>query len=153
MAINNVSEATKTAIRNKSAYSLPNNPTDRGYTPAQIKEAIYKPVIDASNSIITEIDRVIDETNEALSGVETSGRFITREVEIPANAWNNKTATVNVQGITATNIVFVSCAEASHQEWVKANIRCASQAEGSLTFKCDFDAPAVAVTANICYWG
>ncbi len=153
MAINKVSNATKEALRNKSAFGLPNNPTDRGYTATQIKEAIYKPVIDTADSIVNEIDRVVEETNQAINAIETTGGFISKAVTIPADAWENGTATVSVSGVTANNSVLVSYSETSYQAWKNSGIRGSAQGEGTLTFTCEYDAPTQDITANITYWG
>lgn len=64
--IQNISAETKSAIQRKSAYSLPNNPTDSGYKANDIRNAFYKPIIDAANSALTEIDRVVNELNGVL---------------------------------------------------------------------------------------
>ena len=61
-----VSEETKAKIRSTSAQSLPNNPSAHGMTADQIKAAFYKPIIDGEKSLIKELDRVVDEANEAL---------------------------------------------------------------------------------------
>lgn len=64
--INNVSSETREAIRRKSAYSLPNNPSDRGMKPEDIKKAFWQPILDVTNSSLTEIDRVVNELNVVL---------------------------------------------------------------------------------------
>lgn len=61
--INKVSESVKTAIKRKSAYALPDNPTYLGYRAKEIKEVFYRPIVDETNSVIAEIDRVVDEAN------------------------------------------------------------------------------------------
>ena len=66
MKIPKVSAESKDKIKRKSAWSLPNNPTEAGYKAQNIRDAFYKPIVDMSNSVLTEIDRVIDELNEAL---------------------------------------------------------------------------------------
>lgn len=38
--INNVSQATKSAIARKSAQSLPHNPSEKGYSAEEIKRRI-----------------------------------------------------------------------------------------------------------------
>ncbi len=67
--INKTSAETKSAIQRKSAQSLPNNPSERGYSAEEIKRRFYQPIIDAANSAITEIDRVVDEANNVLEKV------------------------------------------------------------------------------------
>lgn len=65
-----VSEEAKDAIKRKSAYSLPNNPSERGYTASQIRDALYKAIIDEDNSALSELNRVIKDVNEAFSKSE-----------------------------------------------------------------------------------
>ena len=66
MAINKVSDGKKEAISKKSAQFLPNNPSGRGMSADDIKKAFYAPVTDTADSILSEIDRVVDEANAAL---------------------------------------------------------------------------------------
>ncbi len=67
--INKTSAETKSAIQRKSAQSLPNNPSERGYSAEEIKRRFYQPIIDATNSAIAEVDRIAEETNIALEDV------------------------------------------------------------------------------------
>ena len=67
--INRTSPETKSAIQRKSAQSLPNNPSERGFSAEDIKRRFYQPIIDATNSAIAEVDRIADETNNALNDV------------------------------------------------------------------------------------
>ena len=50
--IKKVSAETKAAIRRKSAYTLPNNPTDSGYKADDIRRAFWQPIADISQSAI-----------------------------------------------------------------------------------------------------
>lgn len=50
--IKKVSAETKAAIRRKSAYTLPNNPTDSGYKADDIRRAFWQPIVDISQSAI-----------------------------------------------------------------------------------------------------
>ena len=63
MAIKKVSEETRAAIKRKSAYSLPNRPSEAGMKPDEIKRAFYQPVVDVTLSALGEVDRVVDEIN------------------------------------------------------------------------------------------
>lgn len=67
--INKVDEATKVAIKRKSAYSLPNRPSEQGMKADDIKKAFWQPVIDVTNSTLSELDRVVDETNREIERV------------------------------------------------------------------------------------
>lgn len=62
--INKTSTEVRNAILRKSAYSLPDNPSNLGYKPKEIRERLYKPIIDESNSMQSELDRIVDELNE-----------------------------------------------------------------------------------------
>lgn len=68
--VKKVSAETKSAITRKSAQTLPINPSERGYSAEEIKRRFYQPIIDAANSAIAEIDRVVDEVNTALGQVD-----------------------------------------------------------------------------------
>lgn len=63
MAIANISNNTKNEIINKSAKTLPTNPSARGMSADQIRKAFWAPVVESENSILTELDRVIKESN------------------------------------------------------------------------------------------
>lgn len=62
--------------------------------------------------------------------------------------WNEKTQTVNVAGVTATNHILALAAPASHTVWQDANVYCSAQGAGTLTFTCE-DTPTETITANI----
>ena len=64
--IQKISEITKNSILQKSVYNLPDRPSEMGMNPTEIKKAFYKPITDLNNSVLTEIDRVIDESNNDL---------------------------------------------------------------------------------------
>ena len=62
--------------------------------------------------------------------------------------WSSNTQTVNVTGVTASNIVFVSPAPASASDYAAAGIVCTAQGAGTLTFTCD-TVPSNAITVNV----
>ena len=62
--VSTVGAAVKAAIKNKSAASLPQNPSDRGFKATDIINMLYKPIIDTASSAISEIDRVVEEINK-----------------------------------------------------------------------------------------
>lgn len=67
MAINKTSQEARVQIRNKTSYALPNNPTKVGMSPLQIKNMLgYLAILDQDNSIMAELDRIIDEANNVL---------------------------------------------------------------------------------------
>lgn len=67
--INQVSPEVKEAMRRKSVASLPTNPTRAGFSSTDIMRAMYAPLIDNTNSLLAEVDRVADEANEAFEGM------------------------------------------------------------------------------------
>ena len=69
-------------------------------------------------------------------------------VTLAAASWSNKTQTVSVNGVTASNNVLVAAAPESRTAWNDAEIYCSAQAAGTLTFTCS-TVPAAAVTANV----
>ena len=65
-----ISAEVAAAIKKKSAFNLPDRPSERGMKPDEIKRALYAPITDDEDSVLAELGRVIDETNEALSGID-----------------------------------------------------------------------------------
>lgn len=80
--IQKVKPEVKSAIQRKSAYSLPNNPSDAGYKADDIRRAFYKPIIDITNSALSEIDRVIDEINKVYG-------FLTENIDMISEVTGN----------------------------------------------------------------
>lgn len=68
--INKISPASRRAIISKSVNSLPNTPTRAGFSADDIKGAMHQFVTDEENSIIAEINRVVEETNDAIENAE-----------------------------------------------------------------------------------
>ena len=66
--------------------------------------------------------------------------------------WSSNTQTVNVTGVTASNIVFVSPAPASAADYAAAGIVCTAQGSGTLTFTCT-TVPSNAITVNVVILG
>lgn len=77
MAINKISAQALAAMRRKSAAALPDRPSQRGYTPEDIRKAISSPILDGEHSLAVEIDRVVEEANEDIGGLDAR----TREAE------------------------------------------------------------------------
>ena len=63
MAINKITDITKEAIRQKSVQALPNRPSESGYKASDIKAAIASPMLNGNNSLVGEINRIVDEIN------------------------------------------------------------------------------------------
>ena len=67
MAINKTTTETKNKIKANSVIALPNRPQ----IPAeQLKQAFVKPIVDTSNSMIQELDRIVEETNAKIDGID-----------------------------------------------------------------------------------
>ena len=64
--IEGVSEETRAKIKNLSAFSLPTNPSERGFTPEQIKQRFYMPIVGQAVSVLTELDRMIGDVNAVI---------------------------------------------------------------------------------------
>lgn len=69
--IKQVSTETENAMLRKSAFGLPNRPSELGMKAEDIKKAFYKSLIDSENSLLSELKRVISEANEILSTIDS----------------------------------------------------------------------------------
>ena len=67
MAINKTTTETKNKIKANSVIAFPNRPQ----IPAeQLKQAFVKPIVDTSNSMIQELDRIVEETNVEITDLD-----------------------------------------------------------------------------------
>lgn len=69
MAIQQINNETKEKIKRKTAYGFPNKPSASGIPPEVIKRTSYAPLVDDENSIVAEINRLVDEANAEISDV------------------------------------------------------------------------------------
>ena len=72
MAIEKISENKRKQIINKSVNPLPNNPSKAGYKADEIKKAMFGFVTDEKDSIIAEINRIINEINFNFDNIDLS---------------------------------------------------------------------------------
>lgn len=94
---------------------------------------------------INAAQEAINQLDDAIGQLPTISAI---EVTLLASGWSTLTQSVAATGVTATNAVIVSPDPASEEAYTDAGILCISQAEGSLTFKCD-TVPEGDVTVNI----
>lgn len=64
MAINKITNEQRELMKRKSAQSLPDVPSSRGWTPKQFKDSITKPLFDNENSLFSHINRIVDEIDQ-----------------------------------------------------------------------------------------
>lgn len=69
-------------------------------------------------------------------------------ITLPAANWSNGTLTVNAPGVTTSNVILVTPAPASYDDYVINNVRCTAQGTGTLTFSNDFT-PGTDIAVNI----
>lgn len=69
MAIKKVSNTTKQLIREQSVLSIPDRPSEKGYSAQQLKEYFTNLVLGDVSSL-TELDRVVEEINGYIEGIE-----------------------------------------------------------------------------------
>jgi hypothetical protein len=74
-----------------------------------------------------------------------SARALT--LNLPASGWTNKAQTIQADGVSTESTIIVTYAPASKSLWQQANISASSQADGTLTFVCDYT-PTEDITAN-----
>ena len=72
--------------------------------------------------------------------------------ELTVAGWVNDIQTVNVDGVTTDNAVFVSPAPASVADYNAAGVVCTAQNNGTLTFTCT-TTPSNAITVNVLIMG
>ena len=78
------------------------------------------------------------------SGSSLTGLTVTLTVA----GWSNNTQTVTAQGVTASNIVFVSPNPSTIDDYIDCGVKCTAQGTNSLTFECA-STPENAITVNV----
>lgn len=71
MAINQVTAAVQAAMRQKSAYALPLHPSEAGWKPDEIRKTLWQPLLDGEDSLLSELNRVAAEADEAVRSLGT----------------------------------------------------------------------------------
>lgn len=64
-----ISTEMRDKIKRKTAYSLPDRPTEAGIPPERIKRAAYQGLTDEQSSIVSEINRIVDEANGEITEI------------------------------------------------------------------------------------
>lgn len=67
--IQTISDDTRHAIKRATAWSLPNNPSERGMKPNEIRRAFYQSIWEGTESLIGLQNKTIGEVNEILSEI------------------------------------------------------------------------------------
>lgn len=68
--IQKTTEAARYQMRRASAMELPDRPSAAGMSATQIKRALWAPMLGVEHSLLSEQDRIVDETNAALSSLD-----------------------------------------------------------------------------------
>lgn len=76
MSIRKISDEVVRSIKKKSAFGLPDSPSERGMKPFEIKKAFYAPLVDATASLSAEINRVVEEANTEIEKVLTEMHYV-----------------------------------------------------------------------------
>lgn len=64
MGITGITQEKLAKMQKKSVLSMPNNPSERGMSPSAIKSTMVAPLFDKENSIVSEINRIVEEINQ-----------------------------------------------------------------------------------------
>ena len=72
MEILKISESARLAMRRKSPYAMPDNPTQRGMKPDEIRKMMAGFALDENASLFAEINRIVDEANRQHAGTDTA---------------------------------------------------------------------------------
>lgn len=100
MAINKISDSARNAIIKKSVMMLPNNPSEKGFKAEAIKKAMYDFVTGKKESIIAELDRLVDEITDAFTDTTnmlvSSGFFDSEKQELILTLNSKESITIDV---------------------------------------------------------
>lgn len=80
MEIKKITPEQRELMKKKSAQSLPDVPSSKGWTPKNFKDSITKPLFDNENSFYSHINELIDELNDVLQKLD-NGKANKEEVQ------------------------------------------------------------------------
>lgn len=80
LKIGEVTEETIEAIKKRSAFALPDNPSASGMKATEIKKAFWAPIISQYGSLFTELARVIKEANASLDALDEEDKRIAEDL-------------------------------------------------------------------------
>jgi hypothetical protein len=72
MSVRKISQDKVNQIEKKTVKTLPDDPSKQGYSPDQIKRRMYAALLDPDNSIVAEVNRIVDEVNQAIVDIGLS---------------------------------------------------------------------------------
>lgn len=92
--INKISENSKAEMKKKSMLSIPNNASEKGLKPEAIKKLMTDPLFSEDVSVIKEVNRIVDESNENFEEIKHKNENYDKDVS------DLKTkASINIQDI------------------------------------------------------
>lgn len=97
MSVNKVTDTARQRIIKKSVDPLPNNPGKAGFRADEVKKAMFGFVTDEEDSLLKELNRVVDEINESfLEEDEKFKEHYTKKETYSAEEIDDKIANVKV---------------------------------------------------------
>lgn len=79
---------------------------------------------------------------------DTATSMISGSVTLTTAGWSDKSQTVNLEGVTASNTLFIAPASLSATAYYSAEVQATTQAAGKLTFACE-TVPTMPLTVNV----
>ena len=80
--------------------------------------------------------------------LKPGGTMTEQQITLSTSKWSSKKQTVSVSGMTADATIVVYGDDASEPEYGMCGVKCSGQANGSLTFSCDY-LPSINLVANV----
>ena len=108
--IENISVKTEQSILRKSAYGMPDRPSESGMRTDEIKKAFYSAIIDKADSVLSELKRVVSEANTIITELyNTLGIQDKSKLNVSQGENNkNKTMVTDENGnVVSSDVVFV----------------------------------------------
>ena len=72
-SINKISNETLQKLKNKSIKGMAVNPSEKGASAKQVRDAMVEPYIGDNLSLATEVNRIVEETNNVVDNLESGG--------------------------------------------------------------------------------
>lgn len=123
------------------------------YVPESTTSSTYGKIGTETHPVLRANVKYIKGVNGSDIEVPTTGGTmavigVNTTITLASANWSSNSQTVNVTGITATGIVFVSPDPTDQSAYTSAGITCSAQGAGTLTFTCD-TTPSADIDVNV----
>ena len=109
---------------------------------------------DLDESVFVDIDKDISELQTSNNSLKSDkqDKHNRQTVTLSVSSWSNNSQTITCSGVTENNTIIIAPESTSIEAYGKAEVKCITQNENSLTFTCK-KTPEAEINVNVLILG